>query len=97
MVFNTGILSNYLLPIEPLHKIWMLFFMNKQTKKAFSFICEKIVGINRGIFGVPSAKMSEIEDLVKLLESQSPNPNPTSNLDKVILFSGSHHVSLASL
>ncbi|KAF9610322.1 hypothetical protein IFM89_021992, partial [Coptis chinensis] len=42
-----------------------------------------IQGINRGIFGVPSAKKSEIEDLVKLLESQNPTPHPTENLDKV--------------
>ncbi|KAI4374188.1 hypothetical protein MLD38_012210 [Melastoma candidum] len=40
-------------------------------------------GLNRGIFGVPSAKKSEIEDLVRLLESQNPNPDPMSNLDKV--------------
>ncbi|GLT44038.1 hypothetical protein SLA2020_179560 [Shorea laevis] len=40
-------------------------------------------GINRGIFGVPSAKKSEIEDLVKQLESQNPTPDPTLNLDKV--------------
>ncbi|KAK9272890.1 hypothetical protein L1049_003269 [Liquidambar formosana] len=40
-------------------------------------------GINRGIFGVPSAKKSEIENLVKLLESQNPTPNPTTNLDKL--------------
>ncbi|GMY12312.1 probable plastid-lipid-associated protein 7, chloroplastic [Fagus crenata] len=40
-------------------------------------------GVNRGIFGIPSAKKSGIEDLVKLLESQNPTPDPTLNLDKV--------------
>jgi hypothetical protein len=40
-------------------------------------------GVNRGIFGIPSAKKSEIEGLVKLLESQNPTPDPTLNLDKV--------------
>ncbi|KAK6922865.1 Plastid lipid-associated protein/fibrillin conserved domain [Dillenia turbinata] len=40
-------------------------------------------GINRGIFGVPSAKKSEIESLVKQLESKNPTPDPTLNLDKV--------------
>ncbi|KAJ4841873.1 Fibrillin protein 5 [Turnera subulata] len=45
---------------------------------------EKAVqGINRGIFGVPSAKKSEIHGLVELLESQNPTPNPTLSLDKV--------------
>lgn len=41
------------------------------------------IGLNRGIFGVPSAKRSEIEGLVRQLESQNPTPNPTANLDKV--------------
>ncbi|XXG44784.1 hypothetical protein AAC387_Pa02g0045 [Persea americana] len=40
-------------------------------------------GTNRGIFGVQSGKKSEIEGLVKLLESQNPNPDPTENLEKV--------------
>ena len=40
-------------------------------------------GINRGIFGVPSAKKSEIEGLVKQLESLNPTPDPTLNLEKV--------------
>ncbi|KAK1551585.1 hypothetical protein Q3G72_000839 [Acer saccharum] len=42
-----------------------------------------VKGIDRGIFGVPSAKKSEIDDLVKLLESQNPTPYPTSDLEKV--------------
>ncbi|THG16087.1 hypothetical protein TEA_014809 [Camellia sinensis var. sinensis] len=41
-------------------------------------------GINRGIFGVPSAKKSEIEGLVKLLESMNPTPDPTLFLDKLM-------------
>lgn len=40
-------------------------------------------GINRGVFGVTSAKRREIEDLVMQLESQNPTPNPTFNLEKV--------------
>ncbi|KAL5555737.1 hypothetical protein UlMin_037973 [Ulmus minor] len=44
---------------------------------------QALEGINRGIFGVPSKKKSEIEDLVKLLEAQNPTPDPTLNLEKV--------------
>ncbi|XP_058100210.1 fibrillin protein 5 homolog isoform X2 [Magnolia sinica] len=44
---------------------------------------QSIQGINRGIFGVPSAKKSEIEGLVKLLESHNPTPHPTENLQMV--------------
>ncbi|KAK2656350.1 hypothetical protein Ddye_009402 [Dipteronia dyeriana] len=44
---------------------------------------QAVNGIDRGIFGVPSAKKSEIDDLVKLLESQNPTPHPTSDLKKV--------------
>ncbi|XAR62324.1 hypothetical protein NMG60_11017047 [Bertholletia excelsa] len=40
-------------------------------------------GTNRGIFGVPSARKSEIEGLVKLLESNNPTPAPALFLDKV--------------
>ncbi|KAL0449767.1 UNVERIFIED_CONTAM: Fibrillin protein 5 [Sesamum latifolium] len=40
-------------------------------------------GINRGIFGVPSAKKAEVEELVELLESQNPTPKPTQCLEKV--------------
>ncbi|GAV62143.1 PAP_fibrillin domain-containing protein [Cephalotus follicularis] len=44
---------------------------------------QAVKDINKGIFGVSSAKKSEIESLVKQLESQNPTPCPTSNLDKV--------------
>ncbi|KAJ0976801.1 hypothetical protein J5N97_012275 [Dioscorea zingiberensis] len=45
---------------------------------------QAVQGTNRGIFGVSSAKKSEIEDLVKLLESKNPTPQPTDELkDKV--------------
>ncbi|KAK9068608.1 hypothetical protein SSX86_012723 [Deinandra increscens subsp. villosa] len=40
-------------------------------------------GTNRGIFGIPTEKKSEIEDMVKVLESLNPNPNPTIELDKL--------------
>lgn len=44
---------------------------------------QALQGLNRGIFGATSAKKSEIESLVKELESQNPTPDPTQNLDKV--------------
>ncbi|XP_065873335.1 fibrillin-5, chloroplastic [Euphorbia lathyris] len=44
---------------------------------------QAVKGSNRGIFGVPSAKKSEIHGLVELLESQNPTPHPTLHLDKV--------------
>lgn len=47
------------------------------------YIDSNVTGINRGIFGVPSKKKSEIIGLVKRLESQNPTTNPTENLDKV--------------
>ncbi|XP_072970917.1 fibrillin protein 5 homolog isoform X1 [Typha angustifolia] len=41
-------------------------------------------GINRGIFGITSAKKSEIEGLVELLELRNPTQEPTDKLrDKV--------------
>ncbi|KAK0608842.1 hypothetical protein LWI29_036805 [Acer saccharum] len=53
---------------------------NKEIK---ADLYQIVQGINRGIFGVPSTKKSEIERLVELLESQNPTPDPTLNLDKV--------------
>ncbi|RYR18973.1 hypothetical protein Ahy_B03g063602 isoform C [Arachis hypogaea] len=44
---------------------------------------QAVEGINRGIFGLPSAKKFEIESLVQQLESQNPTPEPTLELDKV--------------
>ncbi|KAK4359797.1 hypothetical protein RND71_022026 [Anisodus tanguticus] len=44
---------------------------------------DALQGINRGIFGVSSDKKSEIEGLVKQLESQNPTLEPTLSLDKV--------------
>ncbi|KAL6652881.1 hypothetical protein ACP70R_011806 [Stipagrostis hirtigluma subsp. patula] len=41
-------------------------------------------GANRGIFGMTSAKRSEIHELVELIESRNPTPEPTVELqDKV--------------
>ncbi|KAH1251181.1 putative plastid-lipid-associated protein 7, chloroplastic [Glycine max] len=40
-------------------------------------------GINRGIFGIPATKKSEIERLVKQIESLNPTPCPTLELEKV--------------
>lgn len=48
-----------------------------------SDINQAMQGINRGIFGIPSEKKSEIEDMVKVLESLNPNPYPTVDLDKL--------------
>lgn len=45
-----------------------------------------MTGMNRGIFGIPSEKKTEIEEMVKVLESLNPNPYPTIDLDKVRLF-----------
>ncbi|KAF6168712.1 hypothetical protein GIB67_026598 [Kingdonia uniflora] len=55
----------------------------RTTSQIKEDIYQAIQGINRGIFGVPSAKKSEIEGLVKLLESQNPITDPTQYLDKV--------------
>ncbi|KAB1208208.1 putative plastid-lipid-associated protein 7, chloroplastic [Morella rubra] len=44
---------------------------------------QALEGVDRGIFGIPSAKKAEIEGLVKLLESQNPTPDPTLKLEKV--------------
>ncbi|XVF61841.1 hypothetical protein PTKIN_Ptkin08bG0166300 [Pterospermum kingtungense] len=44
---------------------------------------QAIKGINRGIFGVQSARKSEIKGLVELLESQNPTPDPALHLEKV--------------
>ncbi|CAI9109061.1 OLC1v1008798C1 [Oldenlandia corymbosa var. corymbosa] len=52
----------------------------QQTK---SSLYEALEGINRGIFGVPSEKKAVIEKMVKQLESLNPNPEPTTNLEKM--------------
>ncbi|KAF5766736.1 putative plastid-lipid-associated protein [Helianthus annuus] len=44
---------------------------------------QTLQGLNRGIFGIPSEKKSEIEEMVKVLEGLNPNPNPTVDLDKL--------------
>ncbi|KAG1331062.1 putative plastid-lipid-associated protein 7, chloroplastic [Cocos nucifera] len=56
----------------------------KTTEEIRSALYQKLDGINRGIFGVTSAKKLEIQGLVELLESQNPTPQPTDHLlDKV--------------
>ncbi|KAL5705614.1 Fibrillin protein 5 [Ranunculus cassubicifolius] len=55
----------------------------KEVPQIKAAIYQAIKGINRGIFGIPSPQKFEIEDLVKLLESQNPTLHPTENLDKV--------------
>ncbi|KAL4590814.1 hypothetical protein LXL04_003757 [Taraxacum kok-saghyz] len=42
-----------------------------------------LIGYNRGIFGIPSEKKSEIENMVKVLESLNPTPHPTLDLNKL--------------
>lgn len=45
---------------------------------------QALQGVDRGIFGITSAKRSEIHGLVELLESRNPTPDPTDKLqDKV--------------
>ncbi|KAK6259033.1 Plastid lipid-associated protein/fibrillin conserved domain - like 3 [Theobroma cacao] len=44
---------------------------------------QAIKGINGGIFGVQSARKSEIERLVALLQTQNPTPDPALHLEKV--------------
>ncbi|CAN1169466.1 Fibrillin protein 5 homolog [Linum perenne] len=46
-------------------------------------LCQALQGINRGVFGTTSSKKSEIQELVELLESQNPTPDPTLSLHKV--------------
>ncbi|GJN27653.1 hypothetical protein PR202_gb15694 [Eleusine coracana subsp. coracana] len=41
-------------------------------------------GADRGIFGMTSAKRSEIHGLVELLESRNPTPEPTANLQEKV-------------
>ena len=41
-------------------------------------------GVNRGIFGMTSAKRSEIHGLVELLESRNPTPDPTDKLQEKV-------------
>uniref|UniRef100_A0A0A9GGT0 Plastid lipid-associated protein/fibrillin conserved domain-containing protein n=1 Tax=Arundo donax TaxID=35708 RepID=A0A0A9GGT0_ARUDO len=41
-------------------------------------------GANRGIFGMTSAKRSEIHGLVELLESRNPTPEPTAVLQEKV-------------
>ncbi|XP_058226237.1 fibrillin-5, chloroplastic isoform X2 [Rhododendron vialii] len=55
----------------------------QETAEIKAVLYEAIQGINRGIFGVPSAKKSEIEGLVKQLETRNPTPEPTLFLEKV--------------
>ncbi|CAN1169467.1 Fibrillin protein 5 homolog [Linum perenne] len=45
-------------------------------------LCQALQGINRGVFGTTSSKKSEIQELVELLESQNPTPDPTLSLHK---------------
>jgi hypothetical protein len=53
-------------------------------------------GANRGIFGMTSAKRSEIHGLVELLESRNPTPEPTAKLqDKVPTASVTCNTSLS--
>ncbi|GMH06672.1 hypothetical protein Nepgr_008512 [Nepenthes gracilis] len=44
---------------------------------------QAVEGINRGVFGVSSAKTAEIKGLVEQLEFQNPTENPAFNLEKV--------------
>uniref|UniRef100_A0A2P2KN64 Putative plastid-lipid-associated protein 7ic isoform X3 n=1 Tax=Rhizophora mucronata TaxID=61149 RepID=A0A2P2KN64_RHIMU len=56
---------------------------NRSPEQIKLDLYQAVEGINRGIFGVQSAKKPEIEGLVDLLESKNPTPDPTLNLEKV--------------
>lgn len=56
---------------------------NKTIAQVKAELYNALQGINRGIFGVPTEKKSEIEDFVKMLEAQNPTPDPTLHLGKV--------------
>ncbi|KAL9367362.1 hypothetical protein Peur_038561 [Populus x canadensis] len=56
---------------------------NREVEQIKADLYQAVQVINRGIFGVPSAKKSAILGLVELLESQNPTPDPTLNLEKV--------------
>ncbi|CAK7328514.1 unnamed protein product [Dovyalis caffra] len=56
---------------------------NRMVEQIKADLYQAVRGINRGIFGVPSAKKSEIHGLVELLESQNPTLHPALNLEKV--------------
>ncbi|OEL19047.1 putative plastid-lipid-associated protein 7, chloroplastic [Dichanthelium oligosanthes] len=45
---------------------------------------QALEGANRGIFGMTSAKRSEIHGLVELLESRNPTPEPTAELQEKV-------------
>lgn len=49
-----------------------------------TFLLYLFEGVNRGIFGITSAKKSEIEGLVEMLESQNPTPEPTTQLQEKV-------------
>ncbi|MQM09245.1 hypothetical protein Taro_042112 [Colocasia esculenta] len=46
-------------------------------------LLQSLQGIDRGIFGVQSQRRSEIEGLVRSLESRNPTSDPTDHLDQV--------------
>ncbi|KAG6793192.1 hypothetical protein POTOM_002385 [Populus tomentosa] len=56
---------------------------NREVEQIKADLYQAVQVMNRGIFGVPSAKKSAILGLVELLESQNPTTDPTLNLEKV--------------
>lgn len=74
--------ASYFLLLSNFTVFWGTWWWN--LKSLLKWVtANSIQGINRGIFGVPSAKKSEIEDLVKMLESLNPTPDLSHNLEKV--------------
>ncbi|CAN0877457.1 Fibrillin protein 5 homolog [Linum grandiflorum] len=53
-----------------------------QVSEIKKHLYQALQGINRGVFGATSGKKSEIQELVELLESQNPTPDPTLSLHK---------------
>ncbi|KAF9662398.1 hypothetical protein SADUNF_Sadunf18G0049100 [Salix dunnii] len=56
---------------------------SREVEQIKADLYQAVQVINRGIFGVPSVKQSEIHGLAELLESQNPTSDPTLNPEKV--------------
>ncbi|KAJ1696289.1 hypothetical protein LUZ63_004801 [Rhynchospora breviuscula] len=56
----------------------------KNANDVKTALYQALEGVDRGIFGVTSAKKSEIEGLVEILESQNPTPEPTTQLQEKV-------------
>lgn len=46
-------------------------------------VIRQLIGLNRGIFGVQSAKQKEIHECIAELEAQNPTPCPTEDMQRL--------------